>query len=528
MSGLISSIAEYLHLDPTIVSTIIVVILVVIASNFLISANEPLPLNAKLPPVVPGYPFIGSALEYGVHPIKFLQKCQKEYGDVFTFIMFGQRMTVCLGPEGNNFVYNIPLASAAAEEIYQKLTTPVFGAGVVYDCPNSKLMEQKKFMRDALTTTAFKSYVPVISQEFESFYKRDEKHGKRVLFTDLSELTILTASACLQGPEIRSKMDSGVSVLYHHLDQGLTPLNLIFTWLPIPIFINRDKAHKEVVQIFKSIINKRRENNENHLDVLQGLMDSNYKNGIKVPDSEIAHMMIALLLAGQHTSSTTMSWTLFRLAANKQFIAPLLEEQSLILTGKPDTPLDQLPPLTFETIKDMKVLENTIKEALRLNPPIHTVMRRMIKNTDYKGFTIPKGHNICGCASVSQLDEVRFQNPETFDPNRHINSTEGSGEWTIGGVDIAEKSAKSHFLPFGAGRHRCIGEAFAYVQLKTLISLFIRKYDIDLSVDSNGNTAFPKPDYSSLITMPLKGSEVYIRERKQGATAQSVAAENKK
>ena len=53
-------------------------------------------------------------------------------------------MTVCLGTQGNDFILNGRLQDVNAEEIYVNLTTPVFGSGVVYDCSNAVLMEQKK------------------------------------------------------------------------------------------------------------------------------------------------------------------------------------------------------------------------------------------------------------------------------------------------------------------------------------------------------------------------------------------------
>lgn len=58
--------------------------------------------------------------------------------------MLGKPTTVCLGANGNNFVLNGKLSDLSAEEIYSPLTTPVFGKDVVFDCPNSKLMQQKK------------------------------------------------------------------------------------------------------------------------------------------------------------------------------------------------------------------------------------------------------------------------------------------------------------------------------------------------------------------------------------------------
>ena len=51
---------------------------------------------------------------------------------------------MCLGVKGNEFILNGKLKDVNAEEVYGPLTTPVFGKEVVYDCPNAKLMEQKK------------------------------------------------------------------------------------------------------------------------------------------------------------------------------------------------------------------------------------------------------------------------------------------------------------------------------------------------------------------------------------------------
>lgn len=117
--------------------------------------------NSKEPPVVFHWvPFFGSTIVYGIDPYKFFFGCrekvmhrpyafhsqltQLQYGDVFTFILLGKRTTVCLGTSGNDFILNAKHKDANAEEIYSALTTPVFGTDVVYDCPNAKLMEQKK------------------------------------------------------------------------------------------------------------------------------------------------------------------------------------------------------------------------------------------------------------------------------------------------------------------------------------------------------------------------------------------------
>ncbi len=162
--------------------------------------------------------------------------------------------------------------------------------------------------------------------------------------------------------------------------------------------------------------------------------------------------MIALLMGGQHTSSTTGSWILFELAKSPQVVEELIKEQSMVISGKDDTPIQDLPDFDYDQLKKMVYLDCVVKESLRLHPPIHTMMRKVEKDISWKGYTIPKGHFICGAPSVSQLDATRFPEPMKFNPKRFMNSDEGSGEWSINGVDIAQKSAKSHFLPFGAGK----------------------------------------------------------------------------
>ena len=77
-------------------------------------------------------------------PYNFFFDCRAKYGDCFTFVLLGKPTTVFLGQKGNNFILNGKHADLNAEEIYGKLTTPCFGKGVVYDCSNERLMDQKR------------------------------------------------------------------------------------------------------------------------------------------------------------------------------------------------------------------------------------------------------------------------------------------------------------------------------------------------------------------------------------------------
>jgi sterol 14-demethylase len=105
---------------------VLTVVLNVLSQLLLKKENEP-------PVVFHWFPIIGSTITYGIDPYRFFFDCKAKYGDCFTFILLGKKTTVYLGRNGNEFILN-----------YGVLCTPVFGSDVVYDCPNSKLMEQKK------------------------------------------------------------------------------------------------------------------------------------------------------------------------------------------------------------------------------------------------------------------------------------------------------------------------------------------------------------------------------------------------
>ncbi|KAJ3154064.1 Lanosterol 14-alpha-demethylase [Geranomyces michiganensis] len=521
-------------------AALLLVVLIASSSSSSSSSSSPSSATSKsgkpLPPHVPhSVPFLGNAVPYGVQPISFLRQCMDKFGDCFTFTMMGRKMTFCLDPDGNHFVFNVKLANATAEGAYDKLTVPVFGTEVVYDVPNNVFMEQKKFVKDALTTSAFKTYVPIIADEARALFATWPDSSESLeLFPEMAELTIRTASHCLMGREIREQLHSNVAKLYHDLDSGFQPINVFFRWLPLPNYFARDRAHKTMTQTFLNILAARRAASAAAeaayaadpskppppppQDVLQSLMDGVYRDGTKMSDEAVAHMMIALLMAGQHTSSTSTSWIIFELARDPATVAALLREQAEVLTGDPDTPPHLLPELTYDALRQCALLDRVMKESLRLHSPIHSVMRLVIQDVEYKGYTIPKGHFLCGSPSVSQYDPAKFPNPEKFDPSRWETPAAGEdgnvGEWNINGVDIAQKSARSSFLPFGAGRHRCIGEFFALKQIGAIISMFVREFEFKLAMDKKtGERPMAGSDFTSLIVMPVKGSAIEFRRR---------------
>ncbi|CEJ57543.1 Putative Cytochrome P450, family 51 (Sterol 14-demethylase) [Penicillium brasilianum] len=475
--------------------------------------------NPHEPPVVfHWFPFVGSTISYGIDPYKFFFNAREKYGDIFTFILLGKKTTVYLGTKGNEFILNGKLRDVCAEEVYSPLTTPVFGSNVVYDCPNSKLMEQKKFVKFGLTSDALRSYVRLITDEVNDFVKNSpafqESKGTFDVTKIIAEITIYTASRSLQGKEVRDRFNSTFAEMYHDLDMGFAPINFMLPWAPLPHNRKRDAAQRKLTETYMDIIRQRREagGKKDSEDMVWNLMSCTYKNGTPVPDEEVAHMMIALLMAGQHSSSSTAAWIVLRLATCPEIIEELYQEQLRVLG-------EDLPDLTYETLQKLDLHSKVIKETLRIHAPIHSIIRAVKNPMPVEGtpYVIPTTHNVLSSPGVTARSEEYFPeplkwNPHRWDEDNAAKEEEDDDDEKIDyGYGLVSKGTNSPYLPFGAGRHRCIGEQFAYVQLGTILAALVRQFKFSNPPNSTG---IPETDYSSLFSKPLGKS--FVRYEKRG------------
>lgn len=330
----------------------------------------------------------------------------------------------------------------------------------------------------------------------------------------MAELTIYTASRSLQGEEVRNMFDSRFAELYHDLDMGFSPINFMLSWAPLPHNRARDNARESMIKLYSSIVEKRRSGKvkkESH-DMIWHLMDCKYKDGTPVPNHEIAGIMIALLMAGQHSSSSTIAWILLRLASKPQIVEELLEEQKSVLG-------EDLPSLTYDDLQKLPLHAQVVRETLRLHAPIHSIMRK-VKHplvVDGTNYVIPASHTLMSSPGVSAQMSEHFTNPSVWDPHRwdagKLNFEAAEDDEKIDyGWGVVSKGTNSPYLPFGAGRHRCIGEQFAYTQLQTILVAVVREFKLR-NVD--GKEGVVGTDYSSLFSRPLAPAVVEWERREQ-------------
>jgi cytochrome P450 len=155
-------------------------------------------------------------------------------------------------------------------------------------------------------------------------------------------------------------------------------------------------------------------------------------------------------------------------------------------------------PLEYHHLKDLKLHNDVVRETLRLHPPLHSLIRKIIAPFRIPGtnYVLPPGDFLMCAPGVSAIDPEYWDDPSEFYPERWADKAyEESDEKVDFGYGMVSKGGNSPYLPFGAGRHRCIGEQFANLQLATIVATFVRE------VKWTTNPVVPKPDYTVCLTL---------------------------
>nr|UHB15514.1 cytochrome P450 [Paris polyphylla] len=431
-------------------------------------------------------------------PIIMIREEYQKLGSVFTVNVLNWPITFFIGPEVSAHFFKAPEADLSQQEVYQ-FNVPTFGPGVVFDVDYSVRQEQFRFFTEALRVTKLRSYVDQMVVEAQDYFSKWGESGTVDLKYELEHLIILTASRCLLGREVRDKLFDDVSALFHDLDNGMRPISVIFPYLPIPAHRKRDRARARIAEIFTTIINSRKSSGKTEDDMLQCFIESKYKNGRPTTEGEITGLLIAALFAGQHTSSITSTWTGAYILTFRKFLSLAVDEQKVLLRKHGEK-------VDHDVLSEMDVLYRCIKEALRLHPPLIMLLRRChseftVRTREGDEYKIPKGHIVATSpAFANRLPHV-FKDPDSYDPDR----------FAVGREEDKAAGAFS-YISFGGGRHGCLGEPFAYLQIKAIWSHLLRNFEFELI------SPFPENDWNAMV-VGVKG-EVMVRYKRRKLSAE--------
>lgn len=184
-----------------------------------------------------------------------------------------------------------------------------------------------------------------------------------------------------------------------------------------------------------------------------------------------------------------ISWTLYHLGCHPNIQHKVYKELQSIFGDDKDR------PITVEDTREMKYLECVLKETQRITPSVPIIERTCTEETKFKGYTIPKG---CSCFLFIyglHQDPKVFPNPEIFDPDRFL------PENCIGRHPYA-------FIPFSAGSRNCIGQKYALLEMKVIVSKVIMNFEIE-SILPLDKITFE----FMMVLRPTKGLKLRLKRR---------------
>ncbi len=211
------------------------------------------------------------------------------------------------------------------------------------------------------------------------------------------------------------------------------------------------------------------------------------ETGRPLTGHQISSEILTLAVAGTETTASVLSWALYELARNPGVEARVLDELDEVLGDR---------PVTFDDLGRLPYLKRVVDETLRLHHTGWLVTRRTVTETRLGPWTVPAGTELAYCQHALHRDPGLFPDPLRFDPDRWLDS---------------DQPRPTHaFLPFGAGKHKCIGDRFALTELVTAIATIIRRVRLE---PAPGRTVRP-----SLTPATVRPRTLLMTVRDRGRT----------
>ncbi|XP_069949155.1 cytochrome P450 4c3-like isoform X1 [Cherax quadricarinatus] len=176
-------------------------------------------------------------------------------------------------------------------------------------------------------------------------------------------------------------------------------------------------------------------------------------------DNDLREEVDTFMFEGHDTTAAAINWSLYLIGCYPEIQARVDEELQSIF-GDSDR------PVTMADLREMKYTENCIKEALRLFPSVPILARELKEEVVIDNYRIPAGTTVMVVTYSLHRDPAQFPKPEVFDPDRFL----------------PENVSKRHpyaYIPFSAGPRNCIGQKFALMEEKILLSNILRKFRVE-------------------------------------------------
>jgi cytochrome P450 len=385
--------------------------------------------------------------------IGYLQRMEKIHGPVWRTPMgLGGAMISMLGPDALEFVLkNRDSAFSSARGWFPFIGRVFPGAIMAMDGDEHRY--QRRIMQVAFRKSALRAYLdqmgPAIELGISAWLPPSERSATRQMYPLLKQLTLDLAASVFMGVELGREAKE-----LNRAFVATVAASLAFFRAAIPgLKMWRGVRGRQVlVNRFRSLMPEKRATHTD--DFFSEFCHAQSEQGERFTDQEIIDHMIFLMMAAHDTTSSSLTTMMYLLALHPEWQERLrVAAQALGKTQLEHDDLEQLEELTW-----------VMREALRLTPPLTSMPRMCVKDTEFQGYSIPAGSMVGIYPMHVHYMPSLWSNPESFDPER---------------FSPARQEDKRHafaWVPFGGGAHVCIGQHFATLQVKAIMHQLLLRY----------------------------------------------------
>lgn len=323
---------------------------------------------------------------------------------------------------------------------------------------------QRKLIQPIFHAAHIHDFALVFAEQAQAMCRRWRVGDTIQLEREMMALTLRIICRTMFSTDIDGLIDKMGEFLKVLTAEAQAQLNFglpIPNWAPLPTYRRQNRAIQGLHELLLTIIHKRQAQLANGEDVpsdlLTMLLTAQYEDGRAMSDTQVLDECMTIFFAGHETTAVGLTWAWVELLKHPEILARLSHEIDSTLGKR---------TISYDDLSQMPYLNQVIKEALRLHPPVAAFSRVV---TD--AFEINEHHFKPGATLVFSVNTLHHQaefypNPDCFEPERF-------------GAD-REAPDRYIYMPFGAGSRICVGNAFAMLEMQIVLTTMIQSLQMSL------------------------------------------------
>jgi cytochrome P450 len=392
-----------------------------------------------LPPG-PRAPALLQTLAWAIAPTWFMDRCARSAGEFFTLTFFpsGMQLVVVSDPEAVKTVFTASPEVAPSGAANSPLA-PVMGPSSVIVLTGPEHMRQRKLLLPPFHGERMREYEQVIVEATRRDMAGWPVGSPMRVHERTRAITLEVILRAVFGVEAErmGRVRAAVSGLL----APVHPLTILLVALRRPSRERPTGAFGRALDSLDAVIyeelarRRARADLAQRSDILSLLMQARDEDGQPMTDAELRDELVTLLLAGHETTATSVAWAIERLVRHPQKLARLVAE------------------IDAQSEGGEQYMTAVVNETLRVRPVVPIVVRMLQDELQVGPYRLPAGTRVTPSIYLTNRNPRAYADPEEFRPERYLESGPETFSW----------------IPFGGGIRRCIGAAFAQLEMKLIL-----------------------------------------------------------